>query len=240
MTNKDYYKILGVDENASTDELKKAYRRLAKEYHPDRNKGDQRAEERFKEVNEAFSILGDANKRKKYDQFRKYGPGHFGGMSWEDILQQFGVGGSGFGGSEFGGSRGTRTQDFEVHFGFDDIFDSMLGGRGAPGRRAGGRRSRTNASDPLQQPDNDTRVELALNLAQVVLGTKVRIRTPRGSTVDLRIPPGTQPGKTFRLKGMGREGGDLYVIVKVQIPTELNSEQRELLEKFARLTGMKF
>lgn len=241
MNGKDYYKVLGVQENAKVDEIKKAYRRLAKQYHPDNNKGDQQAEERFKDINEAFTVLGDAEKRKKYEQFRKYGGSAFGGqgITWEELMQQFGLGGT------TGRPGGFRDSGFEFSFGFDDVFDSLFTRGSSP---AGGRRTRGpsrqdihfeyGAPDPK---DRDVRVELPLNLAQAVLGTKVRIRTPGGSKVDLRIPPGTQPSKTFRLKGMGKQtgssAGDLYVIVKVEIPQNLTKEQRELMEKLAHALG---
>ena len=118
MEYKDYYKILGVEKNATKDEIKKAYRSMAKKYHPDKTKGDKAAEEKFKEANEAFEVLGDDEKRKKYDQFGQYG-NFQGGMNInpEDFASMFG----GFSGSGFGGGNST---------GFSDFFSAMFGGMG--------------------------------------------------------------------------------------------------------------
>ena len=107
MTKRDYYEILGVSKSASTDEIKKAYRKLAIKYHPDKNPGDKEAEEKFKEAAEAYEVLSDADKKARYDQFGHAGVGgaagggYSGGMSMEDIFAQFGdIFGGGFGGSE--------------------------------------------------------------------------------------------------------------------------------------------
>lgn len=251
MTNKDYYKILGVGENASPEEIKKNYRDLAKQHHPDRNKGNKQAEDRFKEINEAYDVLGDAEKRKKYDQFRKLGGGAFGGenLSWEELMKHFG--GQGM---RFNTGRGFDFSGFGRDFGFEDFFGSFMNGH------ASGQRKRTHtrpeehkrppegfAFETEQEPLNsnlDVRVEIPLNLAQAVFGTKIRLRTPQNKKVELRIPPGTDPGHTFRLPGMGKqsgdETGDLFVIAKVQIPKQLTHEQYELFEKFALSLGMRY
>lgn len=244
MTTKDYYKILGVAEDASPEEIKKIYRDLAKQYHPDRNKGKQ-AEERFKEINEAYDVLGDAEKRGKYDQFRKLGGASFGGhgLSWEELMKQFG------GGVRFNTGRGFDFSNMGRDFGFDDIFGNFVNGSDPSSHR---KRSRTRVNgdvafaaeeEPLHN-ELDVRLEAPLNLAQIMLGTKIRLRTPQDKKVDLRIPPGTEPGHVFRLPGMGKkigsETGDLFVIAKVQMPKHLNAEQKELFEKFAQALGMKY
>jgi DnaJ-class molecular chaperone len=241
MTTKDYYKILGVSEDASAEEIKKLYRDLAKQYHPDRNKGRQ-AEERFKEINEAYDVLGDAEKRKKYDQFRKLGGAGFGaqGLSWEELMKQFG------GGVRFNTGRGFEFAGFGKGFGFEDIFDNVMNGSD-PGQRKRTRTREGIALETEEEPSRnvlDVRLEAPLNLAQAVLGTKIRLRTPQDTKVDLRIPPGTDPGHVFRLPGMGKKlggaTGDLFVVAKVQMPKHLNAEQKDLMEKFAKSLGMKY
>lgn len=243
MTTKDYYKILGVAEEASAEEIKKVYRDLAKQFHPDRNKGKQ-AEERFKEINEAYDVLGDAEKRGKYDQFRKLGGAGLGGpgLSWEELMKQFG------GGMRFNHGRGFDFPNMGREFGFDDLFGNFMNGRDS----GQSKRSRTRVHDDVafdteEEPlrnELDVRLEAPLNLAQVLLGTKIRLRTPQDKKVDLRIPPGTEPGHVFRLPGMGKrsgnETGDLFVIAKVQLPKHLNAEQKEFFEKFAKSLGMKY
>lgn len=242
MATKDYYKILGVNENTSAEEIKKIYRDLAKQYHPDRNKGKQ-AEERFKEINEAYDVLGDAEKRKKYEQFRKLGGAAFGGegLSWEDLMKQFGGGG----GMRFNTGRGFDFPGFGG-FGFDDLFGGFMNGNASSQRK----RSRATEDIAFENEDEaareslDVRLEVKLNLAQAMLGTKIRLRTPQDKKVELRIPPGTDPGHTFRLPGMGKQlhgnTGDLFAIVKIEMPKNLTAEQHELFEKFARAVGMKF
>lgn len=243
MPTKDYYKILGVNESASTEEIKKNYRDLAKQHHPDLNKGKQ-AEERFKEINEAYDVLGDADKRKKYDQFRKLGGAGFGGegLSWEELMKQFG----GAGGMRFNTGHGFDFPGFS-NFGFDDLFGGFMNGSASSQRK----RPRATATEDLTfeteeertRESLDMRVEVKLNLAQIMLGTKIRLRTPQNKKVELRIPPGTDPGHTFRLPGMGKQlhgnTGDLFAIVKVELPKHLTAEQHELFEKFARSMGMK-
>ncbi len=251
MNHKDYYKILGVSESATAEEIKKIYRDLAKKYHPDRNKGNKQTEDRFKEINEAYDVLGDADKRKKYDQFRKLGGASFGGgnLSWEELMKQF----SGPG-VRFQTGKGFDFSGFGRDLGFEDFFGNFMNG-GGPSQRKKTRTPREErhheaenfAFDPHEEAahtDLDVRVEVPLNLAQALLGAKIRLRTPQDKKVELRIPPGTDPGHTFRLPNMGKqngnETGDLYVIAKVQMPKQLTPEQHELFEKFAQSLGMKY
>ncbi|MEK7727883.1 MAG: DnaJ domain-containing protein [candidate division KSB1 bacterium] len=239
MTTKDYYKILGVSEDATAEEIKKIYRALAKQYHPDRNKG-KHAEERFKEINEAYDVLGDTEKRGNYDQFRKLGGAGGPGLSWEELMKQFG------GGMRFNTGRGFDFSNLGKSFGVDDLFGNFMNGSDPAQRK----RTRTTeeiafaTEEEAARNDLDLRLEAPLNLAQVLLGTKIRLRTPQGQKVDLRIPPGTDPGHVFRLPGMGKkqgnETGDLFVVAKVQMPKQLSAEQKELLEKFAQSLGLKY
>src|SRR3977135_3258672 len=133
-SQRDYYQVLGVAETATTDEIKKAFRRLAKQHHPDRNPNNPQSAERFKEINEAHDVLSDPEKRKKYDQLRRYGA--FAGPG--------GTGGGGGGGTRRGRGASPDSGDFDMSDlgGLGDIFSSIFGRRGAGGGGAGGRRSR--------------------------------------------------------------------------------------------------
>lgn len=246
MTTKDYYKILGVNEEASVEEIKKLYRELAKKYHPDRNKGNKQAEDRFKEINEAYDVLGDPEKRKKYDQFRKLGGAGLGGehVSWEDLMKQFQGQGR-----PFGSGRGFDFSNFGRAFGLDDLFETFTNGptgsqRTRPGFEHMNNGSAFETEETMTRENLDVRLEASLNLAQILLGTKIRLRTPQGKKIDLRIPPGTDPGHVFRIPRMGKqsgtETGDLYVIAKVNTPKDLTPEQHDLFEKFARSLGLKY
>lgn len=198
MQFKDYYEALGVESSAGEAEIKTAYRRLARKYHPDVSK-EAGAEEKFKAVNEAYEALRDPQKRAAYDRLRArgYRPG-------DDVQPPpagFGGGGGGYEGNV----------DFEEIFagggaggGFSDFFESMFGrGRGGAGAGAGPQRSRP------APPRGDTRAKLAISLETVYEGGKVRIGI-NGKTLDVRVPKGIKPGQLIRLTGQG-EHGDLLL-----------------------------
>jgi molecular chaperone DnaJ len=366
---KDFYQVLGVSDSASQDEIKKAYRKLAKQYHPDANPNNASAAERFKEISEAHSTLSDADKRKQYDQMRRYGA--FDGMH----RRPAGTGARGAGGAPpgMGGMGDAQSFDFGDLGGLGDIFSSMFGrgrrspasdagdtletvvevpfrvamlggkitvtlpvtetcptctgsggapgatfstcpecqGRGTisfgqgsfavsrpcpqcrgrgkipsekcptcrgagevrterrivitvpPGTETGSRvllRGQGQSSGPggppgdlvvtfQVQPDRffrrdglDIIAEVPINLAQATLGTRLRVRTLDGKKVLLRIPPGTQPGRKFRIKGQGIEKngrkGDQLVGIQVTVPDKLTPEQEELMKKFAESAGL--
>ncbi len=354
---KDYYQVLGVAAKASEDDIKKAYRRLAKKYHPDANPGDTGAGERFKEISEAYSVLSDAGKRKKYDAMRKFGAFGSGG-GWPDRsaggVRFEDLGGlSGFGGlgdlfsSIFG--RGKRAAGVEP---IESVIEipfrtAVLGGKvpvtvsvteacptcggsgAAPGAQVNecgeckgrgmvtfgqggfavtrpcpacrgrgripttscprcdsmgeveiakrklvtvpagtdsghrvrlkgqGQRSVDGGPDGdlivtfQVQPDRfftreglDIHCTVPLNLAQASLGTKIKVRTVHGRRVVLSIPPGTQPGRKFRIKGQGVEKngkkGHQYVEVAVTIPETLTESQQQQLRRFAQEAGLKY
>jgi molecular chaperone DnaJ len=371
--SKDFYRVLGVAENASADEIKKAYRKLAKQNHPDANPNDTAAAERFKEVSEAYSVLSDDDKRKQYDQMRKLGA--FGGM-----------GGFRPGAGRPGGGGGAQTFTFDDldigGGGLGDIFSSIFGragaGAGRPGAQPGGPQRGENIEYAVEIPfrtavrggkvtiqvpvtedcptchgsgaapgatvntcpecqgrgtvtfgagsfgvsrpcpmcggkgkvpsepcatcagngqvrrqravnvtvpagvDNGSKIRLAgqgergaaggqpgdlvltfrvepdaffsrdgldvectihVNLAQAVLGSKVKVRTVDGQFVVLKVPPGTQPGRRFRIKGMGVEKsgrrGDQFVKVQVDVPDQLDESARKEFEEFAAAAGMR-
>jgi molecular chaperone DnaJ len=372
---RDFYQVLGVSDSASQDEIKKAYRRLAKQYHPDANPNNTGAAERFKEVSEAHSTLSDPEKRKQYDQMRRYGA--FDGMPRRPSGARAGasrgagpgpdMGGFEAEGFEFGDMGGLgdifssifgrgRREDARGGGGGADTLEAvievpfrvaMLGGQipvtlpitdtcptckgsgGAPGAswstcpECQGRgnisfgqgnfavnrpcpQCRGRGQIPSQkcptcngagevrterrvtitvppgtdngdrvllrgqgqpsrpggppgdlvinfqvQPDRffrreglDIHAEVPINLAQAALGTRIRVRTLDGKKVLLRIPPGTQPGRKFRIKGQGLEKngrrGDQLVGVQVTVPQTLNAEQQELMKQFADSAGLKY
>lgn len=355
--SKDYYRILGVSDSASKDEIKKAYRNLAKQYHPDANPNNKEAAERFKGISEAYAVLSDAGQRKKYDMMRRFGAftgqGRTSGRGGPKF-EEFDLGGlGGFGGlgdifsSIFGRGRKEAGVDpietvVEVPFrtavlggkiavtvSVSEACPTCGGNGAAPGAKVsscdecngrgtvsfgqGGfavnrpcpkcRGRGTVASETCRRCGGAGEVELdkqlmvtvqpgtesgrkvrlkgqgqrhptggkpgdllvtfqvkgdrffrrdgtdlvctvPINLAGAVLGTKIRVRTIDGKRVALRVPPGTQPGRKFRLKGLGveRNGrrGDQLVEINVQIPEKLNQKQTDLLKEFAEVSGLKY
>ena len=204
---RDYYEILGVDRGATPEEIKKAYRKLAVRYHPDKNPGDKTAEEQFKEASNAYSVLSDPEKRRVYD-----------------IRGHAGVHGMGF--------EGYRTMDDVFkHLNLDDIFGRGFGGFGrfddAFGDVFGQRRARGPARG------RDIRMNLNIAFADAVLGSKKEVNV-QGKRINLTVPPGIQDGQTLRISGQGEvlntgSSGDLLVTVSVQSHPTLTREGADLL-----------
>ena len=203
MSKRDYYEFLGVNKNASDDEIKKAFRKLAIKYHPDKNPGDKEAEAKFKEANEAYSVLSDKTKRQRYDQFGHSGVGGAGG----------GAGGNPFEGFNFNG------QSFNFDFGgggfggLDDILGAMFGG-GFRGVRRG----------------RDYRTTTTIDFKEAIFGCTKNVSVD-GEQIKLKIPAGIYDGQSIRLNGKGgpapQEGGqrgDLYVEVRVRAHKRLTRE----------------
>lgn len=210
MSETDYYKILGVDKNASESEIKKAYRKLAMKYHPDRTKGDKSAEEMFKKISEAYAVLSDKDKRKQYDTFGASGFRQR--YSQEDIFRSFNFG------------------DIFREFGFDDSsFANMFMGGPGRGRRfafgAGGDPfSAYTAGQRAQAKGSDLLYEIPLTLQEVLHGTTKTIALEQGGQqqrINVKIPKGMVTGKKLRLANKGQPGafggppGDLYIQTKV-------------------------
>lgn len=202
-TQRDYYEILGVSKNASDDEIKKAYRKLAFKYHPDKNPGDKEAEAKFKEATEANEILSDKQKRARYDQFGHAGVG----------------GNSSTGGNPFGGSYSFNGQNFNFDFGgdggFDDIFSTLFGfSNGRTQRRRGA----------------DYRTVLTISFEESIFGTTKKVQVD-GKEINLKIPAGIDDGQSIRLRGHGGpapdstgEAGDLLVQIRVRPHKTLTRE----------------
>jgi curved DNA-binding protein len=213
---KDYYSQLGLTKTASPEEIKKAYRQLARKYHPDVNPGDKAAEERFKEVSEAYEVLSDTDKRQKYDQFGQY---------WK----QAGAPGPG-GGNPFGGNAGFDDVEFGKYGNFEEFINDLLGrnsGRGGGGNPFGGGTSyRTSTSYAGNNPGGyassgagpnlDSEATITLSFAEVFNGVEKRL-TIGTESIDVKIPAGA---KRIRLRGKGKtspfyttQRGDLYLNV---------------------------
>ena len=323
MEFKDYYATLGVAKTATDKEMKQAFRKLARKHHPDVNPGDKAAEAKFKEINEAYEVLGDPAKRKKYDELganwrayeqaeRSGGPNPFAGqwnvnaggsqggfrtMTQEEMQEMFGdqnpfsdffttFFGGGFGGAESsarGGTRArsrsrkgrdveheielsledayhgamrrlslkhdghTRTVDVRIPAGVGDGSRVRISGEGEPG--SGGAtagdlylRVRLSPHALFERKGRDLYVKVSLPVTTAVLGGEVEVPTIAGKPVRLRIPPMTQNGQVFRLKGYGmpavnknEDKGDAYARVEVQLPTQLTPEERSHYEALAKL-----
>lgn len=353
---KNYYEILGVPETASAKEITKAYRKLARELHPDANPDDPRAEERFKEVSAAYEVLGNEEKRKAYDEVRRLGPvaGGFRGpgagpggfnVRFEDVgdLGDLlgGIFGRGRGARSRRGGGAVRPQrgadlEADLHLDFEDavkgvtttlhltsdapcgtcggsgakpgttpracatcggsgVLDDNQGlfsfsrpcpscggsgtvideacptcrgsgierrprevkvripagvkdgqrirlkGRGAPGRNGGPPgdlyvRVHVGEHPIFSRRGDDLVVTVPVTFAEAALGARIRVPTLEGEPVTIRIPPGTRPGRTFRVRGRGIGGGDLLVVVDVVVPDKLNDAQRAAIEAFAEAT----
>jgi len=213
MEYKDYYKILGLEKNASADAIKKTFRKLAMKYHPDRTKGDKNAEEKFKEINEAYEVLSDLEKRKRYDEV---------GSSWQQY-QQYG-GEQGFDWSRFSdmGRQTGRTYTFDGDFrdlfgegGYSDFFEMLFGQRSRPGRK--GSRSKRN----IQVKGADYKAEIEISLEEAYKGTQ-RIFRHNNQSIKLKIKPGIEDGHILKLEGKGESArnaempGDLLITIKIK------------------------
>ena len=247
MEFKDYYATLGVAKTATEKEIKQAYRKLARKHHPDVNPGDKKAESRFKDLNEAYEVLGDPAKRKKYDEL---------GANWRmyEQAQQHGGGADPFGGGAWnvnmGGPGGFRTmtqEEMEEMFGdtnpFSDFFTTFFGGGGggfggaAGARTAGGRQPGGRAR---QRKGRDVEHELELTLEDAYQGATRRLALKHDGharTVDVRIPAGVGDGSRVRVAGEGEHGaggasaGDLYLRVRLSAHPAFERKGRDLYVK---------
>ncbi len=269
---KDYYAILGVDKKADGATIKKKYRQLARELHPDKTKGDKKLEDKFKEVSEAYDILSDDKKRAEYDQARemfksgafRQGANQFSG----DFSDLFSGGGDIFS-QIFGGRRGPRkgadlqtsiTISFRdsifgkevdikpnltvrIPSGIGDGGKVRVKGRGEPGEAGPGDLYVIVSVVPhpvFSRKGENIHVTVPVTFTEAALGADIPVPTLEGDEVKVRIAPGTQNGKTFRVKGRGvKKGvnaGDLMVSIEVQVPQRVDGSAKKALEDFAAAT----
>lgn len=217
---KDYYSILGVSKTATVEDIKKAFRKLAVRYHPDKTKGDKAANEKFKEINEANQVLSDPEKRKKYDQF---------GADWKNY-EEAGAQPGGFDWSKYAGAGGKRKQrtsadDFESMFASEDIdlFELLFG------ERSGRRQGRTRQA----YRGEDLNAETTLSLEEAYHGS-ARLIQLDNQTIRVTIPPGIVDEQVLRIAGKGVSGvnggpkGDLYLTVKIAAHPEFHRKGNDL------------
>lgn len=229
-----FYDVLGVKETATQEELKKAYRKLAKQYHPDKNKGDAKAEARFKEISEAYDILGDEKKRAQYDQMRRSGFFNANNSAWQGAGQSAGA-----------AHRGPHGFSFDDLGGFENIFENLFGGgrggfqgMGGSGRSSAGFRY---ASQPDRGYDVSARVSIPFELAAkggtqtFMLASHDGSGTPQ--RVSVKIPPGVDTGQTIRVRGKGEKGatgtaGDLLLEIQVEPHPTLRREKDKIVTDY--------
>jgi len=223
---RDFYEVLGVSKQATPDEVKKAYRKLAREFHPDRNPGDKQAETRFKEVQEAYDVLSDAAKRSQYDRFGSVGP------------ESGGFPGGGFpGGGRRGGQRGQTFHwgsEGGADFDPNDLFSQIFGGAGGGGsggaagfedilRQAGQGRAGRRRAEP-----SDAETEVTVPFLTAALGGTVSLRVD-GRELDVKVPAGVEDGKKLRLQGQAPGGGDLHLRLRIAPHPYFRREGKDII-----------
>lgn len=206
----DYYKILGVDKTIPQKDVKKAYLKRAKQFHPDLHPDDPKAKAKFQALNEAYDVIGDPEKRKKYDQY---------GEQWKQADQM----GGGFGGQ--GGGNPFEGFDFSGFSkggggGFSSFFENLFGG----GARGGSPFGDFGHSQP-----QTSQATVTIDMYTALLGGEIIVSLQTGTKLKLKIKPGTQPGTKVRLRGKGQGGSDLIITYQVTLPTTLSDRQKELL-----------
>ncbi len=219
MAKRDYYDVLGVQRSASADEIKSAFRKMARKYHPDATKNDPKSTERFKEAQEAYEVLSDQGKRKNYDEFGHAGVGAMPGGGG-DPFGGFRGGAQPGPGRSWQGGPGVSVEDFDLNGqDFGSIFEQFFGGGG--GGRARGGRGRTRAQP---QRGQDVEHPVTLTFEQAARGTHLPLQINRDGkleTIDIRIPAGVKDGSRVRVKGRGQAGagngesGDLFIVTRV-------------------------
>lgn len=227
LSKKDFYSLLGVSRTVSDDELKKAYRKLAMQFHPDKNPGDKKSEEKFKEISEAYETLSDPKKRELYDQFGHSGAqAGFGGAGGP-----FGAGGfrGGFGGGRPGGGQ-ANAEDFQDIFG--DVFGDLFGGRSSPG---GGKSRRPQKGADLRYTLNISFEESALGCEKVISFLRQRAGKDDSAKLSVSVPAGVKENQKLKLKGEGDSppqsgaAGDLFVIIQIQDHPLFRREENDVL-----------
>ena len=222
----DYYKILGVDKTIPQKDVKKAYLKRAKQFHPDLHPDDPKAQAKFQALQEAYNVISDPEKRQKYDQY---------GEQWKQAeqFQGFGGGAGGAGGNPFGGF------DFSGFGGggaggFSDFFESLFGRKGQQGGGFGGFQGFGGSS--ARTSTGEMSANVTIDLYTALLGGEVILSLSNGQKVKMKVKPETQPGTKVRLRGKGYDRGDgtfgdLVITYQVKLPTNLTEQQRQLLRQ---------
>ena len=225
----DFYKALGVSEDTSESDIKKAYRKLSRKYHPDLNPGDAAAEKKFKEISEAYDVLSDKKQREEYDQIRRYGASGMGGF-----------GGGGFGGGSYTGYPGADAfggfSNGGAGINIDDLLGGLFSGSAGGSRRSagftsadfGGMGGGGFGSAQHAAPEEST-TSTRISLVQAYTGATVTVFLPDGSHTEARIPAGIKDGQKVRLRGKGLRRGDLKVTVRVSDDSLYSREGNNLI-----------
>lgn len=224
----DYYKILGVDKTIPQKDVKKAYLKRAKQFHPDLHPDDPKAQAKFQALQEAYDVIGDPEKRAKYDQY---------GEQWRQADQFGGFGSSGQGGdSPFSGF---DFSSFQGGGGFSSFFEDLFGRKGKQGGGFGGFQGFSGSSGFTgrgRQYSGEMNANVTIDLYTALLGGEIIVTLSNGQKLKLKIKPETQPGTKVRLRGKGYDRGDgtfgdLIITYQVKLPTNLTDRQRDLLRQ---------
>ena len=214
----DYYKILGVDKNIPQKEVKRAYLKRAKQFHPDLHPDDPKAKAKFQALTEAYDVIGDPEKRAKYDKY---------GEQWKQA-DAYEKAGAGFGG--YGGTQGNPFEGFDFSSfgsggagGFSSFFQDLFGGGMRGGQGFG-------AHTTYKEEPKNTQATVTIDMYTALLGGDIMVTTGTGERLKLKIKPETQPGTKVRLRGKGRGGTDLILTYQVKLPTGLTERQKQLLQ----------
>lgn len=237
----DYYKILGVDKNIPQKDVKKAYLKRAKQFHPDLHPEDPKAKAKFQALAEAYDVIGDPEKRKKYDQY---------GEQWKQA-DAFGAGGFGSGAAGGNPFSGFDFSSFSGGGGFSDFFENLFGRKGRQGGGFGGFQGFSSDGQGFggagsgfgqhaRTHSGEMNATVSIDLYTALLGGEVMITLSNGSKVKMKIKPETQPGTKVRLRGKGYDRGDgtfgdLIITYQVKLPQNLSERQKELLREMQRI-----
>ncbi len=225
----DYYKILGVDKTIPQKDVKKAYLKRAKQFHPDLHPDDPKAQAKFQALQEAYDVIGDPEKRRKYDQY---------GEQWKqaEAFNAGGFGGGAGGGNPFGGFDFSQFTSGSGG-GFSDFFESLFGRRGQQGGGFGGFQGFSSGSSrQARTSTGEMNATVSIDLYTALLGGEVMITLSNGQKVKMKIKPETQPGTKVRLRDEGYDHGDgtfgdLLITYQVKLHTNLTERQKQLLQE---------
>ena len=220
----DYYKILGVDKTIPQKDVKKAYLKRAKQFHPDLHPDDPKAQAKFQALQEAYDVIGDPEKRRKYDQY---------GEQWREAEQFQGFGGQGGSSNPFGGF---DFSSFSGNGGFSSFFQDLFGRAGKAGGGFGGFTGGAGSSGFGRQHSGEMNANVTIDLYTALLGGEIIVTLSNGQRLKLKIKPETQPGTKVRLRGKGYgrgDGtfGDLIITYQVKLPQQLSERQKDLLRQ---------